>query len=168
MISFLNKLRHHALRRLRVFILLRKVESHCGELYVGGRTVLTQKTKLGKNPSFNGMTINGIGSVTFGDNFHSGTDCLIITSNHNYHGNKIPYDESHIIKDVVIGDNVWFGDRVVILPGVTIGDGVIVQAGSVVVKDVPDLAITGGNPATVFKFRDQEHYDRLIRQKAFH
>lgn len=168
MINYVNRLRHTFLRRFRVFLLLRKVDSHFNELYVGGKTVLTDKTKLGKNPSFNGMIINGIGSVTFGDNFHSGTDCLIITSNHDYNGEKLPYDETHIIKDVTIGDNVWFGDRVIILPGVTIGEGAIVQAGAVVVKDVPDLAITGGNPATVFKFRDEKHYVRLKNNKAFH
>ena len=168
MIRYLNRFRHKLIRKIRVFFLLRKVESHSKELYVGGKTVLTNKTNLGKNPSFNGMIINGIGKVTFGDNFHSGTDCLIITSNHNYNGSKLPYDESHIIKDVLIGNNVWFGDRVIILPGVTIGEGVIVQAGAVVVKDVPDYAIIGGNPAKVFKYRDKEHYDNLKNKKAFH
>ena len=168
MIRQLNRFRHKLIKKIRVFFLLRKVESHYNELYVGGKTVLSNKTNLGKNPSFNGMTINGIGSVTFGDNFHSGADCLIITSNHNYNGSKLPYDESHVIKDVLIGDNVWFGDRVVILPGVTIGEGVIVQASAVVVKDVPDYAIIGGNPAKVFKYRDIDHYKRLMSIKSFH
>lgn len=168
MVKYLNRFRHKVIRKIRVFVLLRKVKSHCNELFVGGRTVLTNKTVLGKNPSFNGMIINGIGRVSFGDNFHSGTDCLIITSNHDYNGTKLPYDESHVIKDVEIGNNVWFGDRVIILPGVTIGEGVIIQAGAVVVKDVPDYAIAGGNPAKVFKYRDKEHYENLKRKELFH
>lgn len=169
MIGRLNRLRHLVLRKVRVFLLLRRVESHKNELYVGGKTVLSSKTILGKNPSFNGMVINGIGRVTFGDNFHSGTECLIITSNHNYDkGTKIPYDETHVVKDVVIEDNVWFGDRVIILPGVHIGEGAIIQAGAVVVKDVPKYGIVGGNPAKVFKYRDKEHYCKLKEQKKFH
>jgi acetyltransferase-like isoleucine patch superfamily enzyme len=168
MLSLFNKYRHRLTRNIRTYFLLKKVFSHKNELYVGGKTILSKKTILGKNPNFNGMIVNGIGKITFGDNFHSGTDCLIITSNHNYNGIKIPYDESHVIKDVIIGDNVWFGDRVIILPGVTIGEGAIVQAGAVVVKDVPKYAIIGGNPAQVFKFRDKDHYNNLKNEKSFH
>lgn len=157
------------IRFLRGYIVLRQVESHQNEIFVGGYTRLSNKTKLGKNPNFNGMIVNGYGSVSFGDNFHSGTDCLIITSNHNYDfGSKIPYDETNINKNVIIGDNVWFGDRVIILGGVEIGEGAIVQAGAVVIKDVPMGAIVGGNPAKVFKYRDMEHYNQLKLKRMFH
>ena len=115
------------------------------------------------------MVINGIGKVIIGDNFHSGTGCLIITSIHNYdYGKKIPYDESHIEKPVTIEDNVWIGDRVTILGKVTIGEGSIVQAGAVVVKDVPAGAIVGGNPAHIFKYRNMDHYNDLKSRKNFH
>lgn len=52
---------------------------------------------------------------------------------------------------ITIGNNVWVGFNVIILKGVTIGEGAIVAAGSVVTKDVPDFAIVGGNPATLIK-----------------
>ena len=59
------------------------------------------------------------------------------------------------IKPVIIGDDVWIGGRVIILPGVTIGNGAIVGAGAVVTRDVPEYAIVGGVPAKVIKMRTQ-------------
>ena len=56
---------------------------------------------------------------------------------------------------VCIGDDVWIGDRVLILPGVHIGNGCIIAAGAVVTKDVPDYAIAAGVPAQVIRMRKQ-------------
>src|SRR3954462_15863159 len=55
--------------------------------------------------------------------------------------------------DTVVGSDVWLGYRSVVMPGVTIGHGAIVAAGSVVVADVPPYAIAGGNPARVLRAR---------------
>ena len=129
---------------------------------------ITKNTTLGNNVNFNGMRISGLGKVLIGDNFHSGTECMIITSYHNYdQGTKIPYDDTYISKDVVIEDNVWLGSRVIVLGGVTIGEGAIIQAGSVVIKDIPAFGIAGGHPAKVFKYRDIEHYNQLKEQGLF-
>ena len=149
---------------------IRRVAASCGEvLYVGGKSYVTPKTHLGNNVNFNGMAIHGNGTVTIGDNFHSGTGCQIITSFHNFDsGDAIPYDTTYIDKDVVIEDNVWLGNNVIILGGVTIGEGAIIQAGNVVCKSVPPLAIAGGHPAMPFKYRNQEHYFSLKEQKKFH
>lgn len=147
---------------------LKKVHAHQGEVHIHGWTHLTPQTVLGKNPNFNGMHVYGKGKVTFGDNFHSGIECMIITDYHNYEGTAIPYDETNITKDVSIGDNVWLGNRVIILGGVTIGEGAIIQAGALVVKDIPPCAIAGGNPATVFKYRNKEHYEALKAEGKFH
>jgi acetyltransferase-like isoleucine patch superfamily enzyme len=54
---------------------------------------------------------------------------------------------------VRIGNDVWIGTRAIILPGVQIGDGAIIGAGSVVTRDVPALAVVGGVPARVIKYR---------------
>lgn len=69
---------------------------------------------------------------------------------------------------MVIKDCVWLGNNVIILGGVTIGEGAIIQAGSVVCKDIPDFAIAGGHPAKAFKFRDKEHYLELKEKKKFY
>lgn len=137
--------------------------------FIGGGSSFSGKIYLGENCNFNGMNVVGNGTVYFGDNFHSGTECMIITQNHNYDkGNAIPYDDSFEYKTIVIEDNVWFGNRVTITGNITIGEGAIIAAGSVVVKDVPPYAIVGGNPAKVIKYRDIEHYKRLKEQKQFH
>ena len=114
------------------------------------------------------MQILGRGIVKIGSNFHSGIECMMITENHNYEGTRLPYDETFVKKEIKIRDNVWFGNRVLVVGSVTIGEGAIVAAGSVVVKAVPDFAIVGGNPAKVIKYRDEEHYNRLKTEKAFH
>jgi chloramphenicol O-acetyltransferase type B len=146
-----------------------KCESYQGPLHVNFRSNVSRTTTLGRNINFNGMEISGAGKVTIGNNFHSGRDCLMITQNHNYDsGNAIPYDGSYLMKDIVIKENVWIGDRVIILGGVTIEEGAIIQAGSVVVKSIPKCAIAGGHPAQVFKYRNIEHYEKLKRAHRFH
>lgn len=147
---------------------LKMAQSVKGAITVNGLTYVNSKTVLGHNIHFNGMKILGNGKVIIGDNFHSGMDCVMITQVHNYKGDKLPYDETTILKEIFIEDNVWLGHGVIILGGVTIGEGAIIQAGSVVVKDIPKYGIAGGNPAAVFKYRDKEHYLNLKKQGKFH
>lgn len=92
---------------------------------------------------------------------------MIITQNHNYYGSAIPYDSSYVYKEITIGDCVWLGNRVTICGNVNIGEGAIIAAGAVVVKDVPPHAIVGGNPAKVIKYRDSEHYYKLKAEGKF-
>lgn len=128
----------------------------------------TRKTIVGNHSNFNGIHITGGGNVKIGNYFHSGAECLLITSNHNYdNGNAIPYDGTYVNKDIIIDDFVWIGMRVTILGGVHIGKGAIIQAGSVVVGDIPDYGIAGGAPARVFKYRNKEHFDDMYDQKQF-
>lgn len=148
--------------------ILKTCESIKGDLWVGGKSFVTKKTILGNNVNFNGMAIYGNGAVTIGDNFHSGIMCQLITSFHDYEGKAIPYDKSFVDKDIKIGNCVWLGNNVIVLGGVKIGDGAIIQAGSVVCKDIPPYAIAGGHPAVPFKFRNIDHYKEMEAQKKFH
>lgn len=149
-----------------------KVKSKAKKIGIGAkinnRTIVNGNTKLGKNFNSNGLKIIGKGCVVIGDNFHCGFGCNIITENHNYLGVKIPYDDTYIISDTIIGDNVWLGINVTILPGVIIGEGAIIQAGSVVVRSIPPLSIAGGHPACIFAERDHQHYFELKQKSAFH
>ncbi|QDV44202.1 Putative acetyltransferase [Stieleria neptunia] len=130
---------------------------------VNAKCSFTRTTHLGHNTNFNGVQIVGGGKVVIGDNFHSGTEVRMITQNHRYDdGDSIPYDsKEYLLLDIHIGDNVWIGDRVILLGGITIGEGSIIQAGSVVVSDIPRCSIAGGHPAKVFKMRDVDHYEKL-------
>lgn len=147
----------------------RRIAKSCGEnLRVNFKSSFGGEVHFGNNCNFNGMTVAGEGKVTFGNNFHSGVECMIITQNHNYDdGTAIPYDDTYIKKEVIIEDNVWFGNRVIVVGNVIIGEGAIIAAGAVVSKDVPKYAIVGGNPAKVIKYRDIEHYRQLVAQGKF-
>lgn len=150
-----------------------RVRLTCGsagpDLRVNYFSSVTSNTHLGRNVNFNGMVIMGCGKVTIGDNFHSGGECVMISQNHKYDdGAEIPYDSKvEVPTPIVIEDNVWLGSRVMVLGGVRIGEGAIIQAGSVVVSDVPRCAIAGGHPARVFKHRDVPHYEKLKAQGRF-
>lgn len=106
--------------------------------------------------------------MTIGNFFCSGQNIHVITDVHNYEGEEILYDATDIVKEVVIDDFVWIGSHVIILGGVRIGEGAIIQAGAVVVNDIPPYAIAGGNPAKVFKYRDIEHFKQLKEEMRFH
>lgn len=67
-----------------------------------------------------------------------------------------------------IGNDVWIGLGAIIKRGVTIGNGVVIAAGSVVVKDVPAYAIVGGNPAKIIKYRTDENSIRFFEENDAH
>lgn len=146
-----------------------RVGSVKGTIKVNFYSRFTSNTHIGNNCHFNGLVIRGKGKVTIGDNFHSGKEILFINSYHKYDdANALPYDTVEMVdKEIVIGGNVWIGDRVTILGGVHIGEGAIIQAGAVVVNDIPDCAIAGGNPAKVFKYRLVDDYNKLLEEKRF-
>lgn len=144
------------------------VKSYGENLHVNAPCYLNSNTYLGNNVNLNGMSVGGSGKIVIGNNFHSGSECQIVTNVHNYDdGTSIPYDANDIQKDVIIEDNVWIGNRVIILGGAHLHEGCIIQAGSVVVGDIPYCAIAGGHPAKVFKMRDIEHYEKLKAQGKF-
>ena len=66
--------------------------------------------------------------------------------------------------DTTVGHDVWIGHGAVILPGVTIGNGAIIAAATVVTRDVPAYAIVGGNPGTVLRYRFDETTIQRLQQ----
>lgn len=76
---------------------------------------------------------------------------------------KDPLNKTNYKGDTVIGNDVWIGYEATIMPGVKIGNGVIIAAKSVVTKDVPDYTVVGGNPAKIIRKRfHQNDIDRLL------
>ena len=96
------------------------------------------------------LTILDEASVTIGDDCFIGPDVSIYTACHS----TDPVERNTRMEwaePVTIGDNVWIGGSVTILPGVTIGNNVTIGAGSVVTKDIPDNVVAVGNPCKVIK-----------------
>lgn len=108
--------------------------------------------------------IDGKGGVKIGTGTIIAPNVIIYSVNHNYDIDleALPFDHKIIAKAVVIGRYVWIGGNSIILPGVTIGQGAIIAAGSVVTKDVPEGALVGGNPARVLKIRDMDKFTQLV------
>jgi acetyltransferase-like isoleucine patch superfamily enzyme len=166
-INTIKRLERKWRRKYYEYKVKKQVSSMGTGIYVGGNTILTDNTKLGDNTHFNGMTVWGLGQVEIGDNFRSGPGCDIRTMTHKYNGETLPYDTTWVVEDVVVEDNVWFGEDVTVLPGNVIKEGAIIQAESVVVNDIPKCAIAGGHPAKVFKYREEEQYERLKNEGRF-
>ena len=99
-----------------------------------------------------GLHCTIIGPVTIGSHVHLAQGITVTALNHNFADTNKRIDEQGITtKTVCIGDDVWIGTNAVILPGVTIGSHVVVAAGAVVTKDVPDNCVVGGVPAKLLK-----------------
>jgi acetyltransferase-like isoleucine patch superfamily enzyme len=112
---------------------------------------------LGKNSHINQyccIWASKNSKIVLGDNLLMGPGVKIFSSNHSTKigipMNTQPYRE----KDIIIGNDVWLGANAVVVAGVTIGDGAIVAAGSVVTKDVPKNTIVGGIPVKPIKIRE--------------
>lgn len=121
-----------------------------------------QNIKLGGNCYIgSGSQFFGDGGITIGKSTIFGRECLILSSNHNYKGDEIPYDNVALYSKVEIGNYCWFGVRCIVMPGVKIEDGAVIAAGSVVTKSVPKCAIVGGNPAKIIGYRNVQKFDKL-------
>ena len=83
--------------------------------------------------------------VTFGDNVLVGPNCSFYTPIHPLDA-KTRNTFIERAEPITVGDNVWFGGNVTVLPGVTIGDNAVIGAGSVVVNDIPSNMLAVGNP----------------------
>ncbi len=107
--------------------------------------------RLGENFYANhNLVILDCAEVSFGDNAFIGPNCSFYTAGHPLDA-KQRNEGLEYARTIKVGDNVWFGGNVVVLPGVTIGNNAVIGAGSVVTKDIPDHAVAVGNPCNVVK-----------------
>jgi acetyltransferase-like isoleucine patch superfamily enzyme len=99
-----------------------------------------------------GLHCTVIGPVTIGSHVNLAQGITITALNHNFNESQQRIDQQGVsTHPVTIGDDVWIGTNAVILPGVTIGSHVVIAAGAVVSKDIPDHSLAMGIPATVRK-----------------
>jgi virginiamycin A acetyltransferase len=136
---------------------------------------------VGSNTNINGLIAFLITGTKIRANFQIGNFCsigqeseAIINVNHDY--KKVSTSHSRLMHEdpdnnllptsndkceIIIGHDVWIGNRVTLLSGTRIGNGAVIAAGSVVSGVIPDYAIVGGNPAKLIKYRFDE---RQIQQ----
>lgn len=111
---------------------------------------------LGEN-----IFINAHGGVEICSGTITGPDVMIFSVNHIYDSEDIlPFAEELSLKPVKIEENCWIGARSFICPGVTIGEGSVVAAGSVVTKSFPACSVIGGNPARLIKTKNVKLYSK--------
>ena len=154
---------------------MKEVFAECGEnCYIelpfranwGGRHV-----HFGSNIYANfHLTLVDDGHIYVGDRVMFGPNVTIATANHpidpELRGRALQYN-----KDVYIGENVWIGAGVIIVPGVRIGRNTVIGAGSIVTKDIPENVVAVGNPCRVLREisdRDREFYyknERIDREE---
>ena len=113
--------------------------------------------KVGNNSNIGPYCYIGCsGYIEIGNNVMMGPRVSIYAENHIFNRTDIPMKEQGVALEFVrIEDDCWIASHSVILPGVTVGRGSIVSAGSVVTKDVPPFSIVGGSPAKVIRTRSQ-------------
>lgn len=109
---------------------------------------------IGDNCAINAYThIWGSGGLKIGNDVMIAAHVIITTVTHDYNSRSIRFAKL-IYRNIAIEDDVWIGSGAIILPGIKIGKGAIIGAGSVVTHDVPSFAIVAGNPARIIKFRE--------------
>lgn len=113
--------------------------------------------------------IEAMRNVTIGDDVLLASKVYIGDSSHGSYSNEAqtepsvpPNDRPVFSKEIHIADRVWIGNGVSILPGVHIGEGCVIGAGSVVTHDIPSNTIAVGNPARVIKYWDGSEWKRMI------
>jgi maltose O-acetyltransferase len=143
----------YALRRL----LVKRIFASCGDgvivkqrAYFGdGRTLrVGHRAQIGAHSRIDH-------DVTIGDDVLMGPDVVMISGGHAFEMPDVPINRQGSVerRPIVIGNDVWIGTRVIIMPGVEIGDGAVIGAGSIVTRNIPPYGVAVGAPAKVIRMR---------------
>lgn len=146
--EFIKNLRRRRLKRKKPIEYIKKIGVN-----VGGRLHVYGDVRWGTEPWL----------ITLGDNVYITDGVKFI----NHDGGTLLFRDRvpdlEITKPIVVGDNVYFGNNVIVLPGVTIGSNVVIGAGAVVSRDIPDNCVAVGVPAKAIKTAD-EYFEKLQRE----
>lgn len=144
-------------KTLRVLCAKLMLEKYGKNINIEKGAQFSTRTEIGDNSGI-GINARITGKTIIGNNVMMGPNCMIYTVNHKHDTIDIPMFQQGMEKEkiVKIGSDVWIGANCIILPGVEIGDGVIIGAGTVVNKSIPPYKIVVSNRQIIVK-------DRLIK-----
>lgn len=129
------------------------------ESWIAGHALVRGDATFGDHCTVNPYAMIS-GKVTCGDGVRIASHASLVGFNHGYDDPDQPiHKQKHETLGITIGDDVWIGANAVVLDGVTVGKGAVIAAGAVVSKDVPALAVVGGVPAKVLRFRGRGRAD---------
>ncbi len=118
----------------------------CSKIHIGENVIVRPTSMLFAEPIYDG------GLITIEDNVLMGSGVHIYTTNHKFDNpGQLIIDQGSIVKDVVLKRGCWLGANVIVLPGVTIGEGSVIGAGSIVTKNIPSNVLAAGNPVKIIK-----------------
>ena len=112
------------------------------------------------------LTILDTGRVRIGDNCMIAPNVSIFTAGHPIHPQARSSGYEYGL-DITIGCNVWIGGGAILLPGVTVGNNVVIAAGSVVGRDLPDNVVAAGNPCRLVRTITRADRDFYFRDRPF-
>jgi acetyltransferase-like isoleucine patch superfamily enzyme len=145
----------HTIRKCFLYFKGAKISAHA-IIYGGCEFRFPQGLIIGSGSSIGHRAVlDARRGLTIGKNVVLSTDVMIWTLHHDY--NDINFVE--IGAPVQIGDYAWLGSRSIILPGITIGEGAVIAAGSVVTKNVEPYCVVGGIPAKFISHREKKNYN---------
>lgn len=111
-------------------------------------------------------TMLDVAKITFGDNCFLAPNVAVYTAGHPIH----PAARNSLYEyglPITVGDNVWIGGNVILLPGVTVGSNCVIAAGSVVTKDIPPWSVAAGNPARVVRAITEDDLPYYCKGRPF-
>lgn len=118
------------------------------------KAIITGRLSIGESSGIGeGSKVSG--PISIGSFVNMGPDCIFYTSQHGYDRTDIVMQKQGRTEEkaITIGNDVWIGERVIVMPGVNIGNGCVIGAGAIVTHDIPDYTVAVGVPARVIKHR---------------
>jgi acetyltransferase-like isoleucine patch superfamily enzyme len=124
--------------------------------FIAGGAYVTGRVTLGSDSTVNPYaTLRGV--VSGGAGVRIGAYGCLVGFNHGFDQLDSPiFQQPHTSRGIILGDDVWLGAQVTVIDGVHVGSHVVLGAGAVVTKNVPDYAVSAGNPAKVLRRRNQD------------